>query len=389
LRVGRDERHEGTRVNVAIVHDWLTGMRGGERVLEALLELYPAAEIFTLLHVPGSVSELIEDRPIHTSPLQRVPFAMKRYRYLLPLFPRAVEALDLAGFELVVSSSHCIAKSARVPREIPHLCYCHTPMRYVWDQFDAYFGVGRAGPGVRAAMRALAPGLRSWDVETSARVHRFVASSHHVRDRILRYYGRDAYVVHPPVDLARFHPSADRDDYYVMVGAAAPYKRFDLAVEAFRRLDRRLVVVGRAAGSGAGSRVREGALPPNVEVLGSVRDEEVTGLLSRARALVLPGVEDFGIVVVEALASGTPIVAFGVGGVLDTVRPLGVDEDGRPATGVFFDVPSPESLAHAIARLEAHRFEPADLVAASRGFGKDRFLAEMRAQHDALLASST
>jgi glycosyltransferase involved in cell wall biosynthesis len=374
-------------VNVAIVHDWLTGMRGGERVLEALLELYPAAEIFTLLHVPGSVSELIEDRPIHTSPLQNVPFAAKRYRYLLPLFPRAVEALDLTGFEIVVSSSHCIAKSARVPRGIPHLCYCHTPMRYVWDQFDAYFGEGRATLGMRIAMRALAPGLRSWDVETAARVHRFVASSRYVRDRISRYYGREASVVHPPVDLARFRPVAERDDYYVMVGAAAPYKRFDLAVEAFRGLDRRLLVVGRAAGRGVGSRLQGRMLPRNVEVLGSVSDEEMTGLLARARALVLPGVEDFGIAVVEALASGTPIVALGMGGVLDTVRPLGLDEDGVPPTGVFFDLPSPKSLAGAIARLEAHRFDPADLVAASRGFGKERFLAEMRAQQEALLAS--
>jgi glycosyltransferase involved in cell wall biosynthesis len=374
-------------LNVAIVHDWLTGMRGGERVLEALLELYPTAEIFTLLHDPGSVSEFIEGRPIHTSPLQRVPFAAKRYRYLLPLFPRAVEALDLAGFDLVVSSSHCVAKSARAPKGVPHLCYCHTPMRYVWDQFDAYFGEGRVGPGVRTVMRALAPGLRSWDADTSSRVQRFVASSRHVRARIRRYYGREASIVHPPVDLARFRPGADREDYYVMVGAAAPYKRFDLAVEAFRGIDRRLVVVGRAAGRGAGSRVRDRSLPRNVEVLGSVSDEEMTGLLARARALVLPGVEDFGIAVVEALASGTPVVAFGRGGVLDTVRPLGSDVTGPPPTGVFFDVPSPQSLADAIARLEAHRFDAADLVAASRGFGKDRFLAEMRAQQDALLAA--
>jgi glycosyltransferase involved in cell wall biosynthesis len=236
-------------------------------------------------------------------------------------------------------------------------------------------------------MRALAPGLRSWDVETAARVHRFVASSRYVRDRISRYYGREASVVHPPVDLARFRPVAERDDYYVMVGAAAPYKRFDLAVEAFRGLDRRLLVVGRAAGRGVGSRLQGRTLPRNVEVLGSVSDEEMTGLLARARALVLPGVEDFGIAVVEALASGTPIVALGMGGVLDTVRPLGLDEDGVPPTGVFFDLPSPKSLAGAIARLEAHRFDPADLVAASRGFGKERFLAEMRAQQEALLAS--
>jgi glycosyltransferase involved in cell wall biosynthesis len=373
-------------MKVAIVHDWLTGMRGGERVLEALLRLHPTAEIYTLLHVRGSVSPLIEDRPIHTSPLQRVPFVDGRYRYLLPFMPRAIEALDLRGFDLVVSSSHCVAKGARVPRGVPHLCYCHTPMRYVWDQYDAYFGNGRASPGVHAAMRALAPGLRAWDVETSARVHRFVATSRHVQSRISRYYGRESSVVAPPVAVDRFEPGRAREDYYLMVGAAAPYKRFDLAVEAFRQLDRRLVVVGRAAGRGAGSRALGDDLPANVEVLGAVTDERMRDLLGRARALVLPGVEDFGIAVVEALASGTPVVALGEGGVLDTVRPLGANDPRGPPTGVFFAEDTPAALIDAIGRLEAHRFDSDVLVAASRGYGEERFIIEMRAEEDVLFA---
>jgi glycosyltransferase involved in cell wall biosynthesis len=238
-------------------------------------------------------------------------------------------------------------------------------------------------------MQVLAPGLRAWDVETSARVHRFVATSRHVRNRISRYYGRESSVVPPPVALERFGPGAAPRDYYLMIGAAAPYKRFDLAVEAFRRLDRRLVVVGRAAGRGSGSRALDGAVPANVEVLGPVTDERMTDLLGRARALVLPGVEDFGIAVVEALASGTPVVALGEGGVLDTVRPLGASDPGGPPTGVFFGEATPAALIDAIGRLEAHHFDPDVLVAASRGFGEERFISEMRAEEDALLAVHT
>src|SRR5690606_32377561 len=187
----------GGVMRVAIVHGWLTGMRGGERVLEALLGLWPDAEIFTLLHVPGSVSPLIEQRPIHTSFIDRVPGASRRYRNLLPLFPAAIERFDLSGFDLVVSSSHCVAKGVR-PAGAPHLCYCHTPMRYVWDLYDDYFGPGRAALPVRMAMPPLAAWLRRWDRRTAHRVDTFIANSAFIRERIRRCYGRDAVVVHPP-----------------------------------------------------------------------------------------------------------------------------------------------------------------------------------------------
>jgi glycosyltransferase involved in cell wall biosynthesis len=366
-------------MKVAIVHDWLTGMRGGERVLEALLRLHPDAEIFTLLHVRGSVSPLIEARPIHTSAIQRVPFAAERYRNLLPLFPRAVESLDLRGFDLVISSSHCVAKGARIPPGATHLCYCHTPMRYVWDQYDAYFRAGRAGFAVRTAMRALAPSLRAWDVRTSAGVHRFVANSSHVRDRIRRHYHREAVVVHPPVDVDRFRPGPERRDHYVMVGAHAPYKRLDLAVEAFAHLDRKLLVIGRAAGRGASARIDGRAMPPNVEVLGDVGEDVIVEVLGSARALVQPGVEDFGIATVEALASGTPVVALGQGGVLDLVRPLG-DGSSEPPTGVFFDEATPDALVAAVRRLETFDFDRGALVVAARAFGEPRFAEAMRAE---------
>jgi hypothetical protein len=186
-------------MRVAVVHDWLTGMRGGERVLEGLLDLFPSAEIFTLLHVPGSVSPWIEARPIHTSGLSALPGAARWYRYALPVLPRLIERFDLRGFDLVISSSHCVAKGARAPAGVPHVCYCHTPMRYVWDEYDAYFGRGRAPPHVRAVMRLAAPRLRAWDRRSAGRVTAFVANSRNVGARIRRHYGRDAAVVYPPV----------------------------------------------------------------------------------------------------------------------------------------------------------------------------------------------
>ena len=193
-------------MRVAIVHDWLTGMRGGELVLEALLELFPQSELFTLLHDRGSVSDLIESRPIHTSTIDRIPGSHKAYRFFLPLFPWAIERLDLSDFDLVLSSSHCAAKGARAPSGVPHICYCHTPMRYLWDQYDVYFAAGRSALPVRMAMATVAQPLRRWDTRSAAYVDHFVANSTHIKQRIRRYYGRDAVVVHPPVDLDRFAP---------------------------------------------------------------------------------------------------------------------------------------------------------------------------------------
>lgn len=365
-------------MRVALVHDWLTGMRGGEKVLEALLELFPGAEVFTLLHVPGSVSPAIEARPIHTSFVQRLPGTRRHYRRYLPLFPRAVERFDLRGFDLVVSSSHCVAKSARA-RGTPHLCYCHTPMRYVWDQYDAYFGPGRAGAATRLAAAALAPRLRRWDRTTAARVDRFVANSAHVRERIRRFYGRDAAVVHPPVDVERFRPGVQREDFYLVVSALVPYKRVDLAVDACRALGRRLVVVGSGP-EAERLRVRAG---PATRFTGWAPDAEVRDLLGRCRALILPGVEDFGMAPVEAQAAGAPVVALGEGGALETVHPEG--GNGRPATGVLFRRPTADDLAEALLALEARSFDPAALRRNAARFGPTRFLAEMSAQVELLL----
>ncbi|HEX2092329.1 MAG TPA: glycosyltransferase [Longimicrobiaceae bacterium] len=348
-------------MRVALVHDWLTGMRGGERVLEGMLDLFPGAEIFTLLHVPGSVSGKIEARPIHTSALEQAPFARRRYRGYLPLFPLAVESLRVRGFDLVLSSSHCVAKAVRTGGA-PHLCYCHTPMRYVWDQFDSYFS-----GGYRRLLRGLAApvagALRRWDAATSRRVHAFVANSSHVRDRIRRSYGRDAAVVHPPVEVARFRQPRAPEDFYLVVSALVPYKRVALAVRACTLLGRRLVVAGDGPEA---ARLRRIA-GPTVAFLGRVSDEEVADLYSRCRALLFPGVEDFGITAVEAQAAGAPVVALAAGGLLETVSGPRVGTAGevvqRPdsgeaaCTGVFFTEPSAEAMAAALLHLERMEFD--------------------------------
>ena len=369
-------------MRVALVHDWLTGMRGGERVLEALLELFPRAEIFTLIHRPESVSSLIESRTIHTSFVDHLPFAHGPYRYLLPLFPRAVESFDLDGFDLVISSSHCVAKGARPPSGVPHLCYCHTPMRYVWDQYQEYFGPGRASPPVRAAIAAIAPRLRRWDVASVDRVDRFVANSACVSDRIRRHYGRTATVVYPPVDVERFGPAPTREDFYLVLGALVPYKRVDLAVEAFNRLGRRLVIAGEGSELPRLSKVAG----PRISFLGRVTDTDVVDLLSRCRAFLLPGEEDFGITAVEAQAAGAPVIAYGKGGALETV--IGVEDNGD-ATGVFFHEPSPEGLMDAIERFESHDFSLDALQASAARFGSQRFKQEMRSQVHKVVGQGT
>lgn len=350
-------------MRVALVHDWLTGMRGGERVLEALVGMFPDIEIFTLVHERGSVSRAIERRPIHTSVLNRLPVTGRTFRYALPLMPWAIGLMDVGDADLVLSSSHCVAKGVRPPAGVPHLCYCHTPMRYVWDQRHEYFGPGRASVGVRAAMAVAAPFLRRWDRASAGRADRFVANSQHVRDRIRRHYGRDAAVVHPPIDASRFRHDLEREDFYLSVGSLVPYKRTDLAVEAFRRLDRDLIVVGDGPWSG---RLRDSA-PGNVRFTGWLPDAAVADLMARCRALVFPGVEDFGLVPLEAQAAGAPVIALGVGGALETVR------DG--ATGVLFRSARPDALVDAVHRFERGRFDPSAARANAVRFSHDAFRA--------------
>jgi glycosyltransferase involved in cell wall biosynthesis len=362
-------------MRVAIVHDWLTGLRGGEKVLELFLELFPEATIATLLYVPGSTSARIESRPIVTSFIQKLPLVERHYRWYLPLFPRAIESLDLSGFDLVLSSSHCAAKGAIAREGALHICYCHTPMRYVWDRFEDYFGRGWKS---RLLYAPAARRLRRWDRSSAARVDAFVANSGYVASRIRDYYGREVdAIVPPPVDTDFYTPAQEGagDPYYLVVSALVPYKRIELAIEAFRGRAERLVVAGAGPSK---SRLEAGA-PSNVRFLGFLPDEELRRLYRGARAAILPGVEDFGIVPLESMACGVPVVAYGVGGALDTVK------DGE--TGVLFSEPTPASLSRAIDRVSALSFNKESLRNWAVGFSKERFLTRMREFIDSFLNS--
>lgn len=371
-------------MRVALVHDWLTGMRGGERVLEALLGIFPDADLFTLVHARGSVVAGIEARPIHTSWLNRLPAARRTFRCFLPAFPGAIERFRLQGYDLVISSSHCVAKG--IPTgTIPHLCYCHTPMRYVWDAYDDYFGRGRAPLAVRALGRAVAPRLRAWDVASARRVHAFVANSRTVQQRIRRHYGRTATVVYPPVAVDRFHPAPRRDDSYLVVSALVPYKRVDLVIDAFRRTGRRLIVVGDGPELGR-LHARAG---PHTTFTGRLEDDEVARLMGRCRALVVAAREDFGIATVEAQASGAPVVAFAQGGSNEIVRPAVPAAGPQPggATGLLFPDQSADSLIVALDRFEQIQFNESATRANAARFSPDRFRAGLRRAVDQLLNS--
>ena len=341
-------------------------MRGGEKCLDLMCELLPEAEIFTLLHAPGSVSPRIEARKIHTSSLQHLPLALKAYPYYLPVLPWAIEQFDLRGFDAIVSVSHCVAKGVVPAPESWHACYCLTPMRYIWDAYGEYFDA-RGSRSLRVAGRVVAPWLRMWDVASSARVDAFAAISQHVRSRISRYYHRDACVIYPPVDDELFSaPLAQGPgSYFLSVGAAAPNKRLELAIEAFRELGLPLVVAG--AGPGA-ARLRRLA-PANVSFFGWSSDQELIALYHGARALVFPGYDDFGLTPLEAAAVGRPTIAFAGGGALETVIP---SDANRIGTGILFAEQTAAGLAEGVReflRIES-QFDPARLRAHAARFAR-------------------
>jgi glycosyltransferase involved in cell wall biosynthesis len=365
-------------MRVALVHDWLTGMRGGERVLERIACRHPEAPIYTLVWKPGAVSPAIESHPIHTSFLQRLPAAERRYRWYLPLFPSAIERFDLTGFEVVISTSHAVAKGVPVPRGAFHLCYVHTPMRYVWELEPEYFPPGRFPWPLSWYVRRTCARLRRWDVATNGRAHALLANSEHVAARIRTHYGREAEVVYPPVNLRRFTAAHGPRERYLVAGAFAPYKRCDLALEACRRLGRPLLVVG----SGQEEKRLRSLAGGEVEFRGWASDEELARTLAGARALLFTGEEDFGIVPVEALASGCPVVALGRGGALETVGRGASDEAlrrvaaggvSRVPGGVLFGTQSVECLMEAMRLFESLSFEPDALASLALPFAADAF----------------
>jgi glycosyltransferase involved in cell wall biosynthesis len=378
---GRD----GTRTpdhgfrRVAIIHDWLTGMRGGEKVLDAICEMYPEATIYTLVHVKGSVSPRIESHRIHRSAVQRLPKAARLYRQYLPLFPIAIETFDLDRYDLVISSSHCAAKSVIRAGSATHICYCHSPMRYAWDQFDAYFGPLQVGKFKSRILRPVLAQMARWDAATAGRVDHFLANSEYVAGRICRYYNRGSTVVYPPVDTTFYRPWASAppqpsDPNFLVVSALVPYKRLDIAIEACRQVRARLKIVGRGP-----EEARLRALGGDfVDFLGWRTDEEIRDLYREATAVLLPGTEDFGMVVVEAQACGTPVVALGAGGACETVR----DE----VTGVLVREESVAAFAEGLDRVRSLTRDPDLLHAQADRFSRAHFMTNFQQAVGAALA---
>ena len=340
-------------------------MRGGERVLQALARMFPQADIFTHVYNAKGLADAFEGHRITETWIGRLPGARRFYQAYLPLMPNALEDLDLRGYDLVISSEAGPAKGVIAPPDAPHLCYCHSPMRYVWDQYHVYRET--ANPLRRALMPLLSPRLRMWDVTSAARIDGIVANSRHVAARVHKYWRRDACVVHPPVAVGDFRPvaSAERGQFYLWAGELAAYKRPDLAIEAFNRLKLPLVVIG---GPDKAVRHLRSRARDNITFLGKAPFPVLADHLARCKALIFPGEEDFGMVPVEAMAAGRPVIALGRGGALDTII------DGE--TGLLFDEATVDGLVDAVERFEAHamdRIDPQTLVAHARGFGETRF----------------
>jgi glycosyltransferase involved in cell wall biosynthesis len=354
-------------MKLAIVHDWLTGMRGGEKALEAIGDLYPQADLFTLLHVPGSVSAGIERHRITTSFLQHMPGAARFYRHYLPAFPAAVEQFDFTGYDMVVSVSHCAVKSIVHSPATRHLCYCLTPMRYAWDQFDAYFGAARTGRLGEALLRPVLASLARWDRTTAHRVDQFVAISHYVAARIARYYNCRASVVYPPVGTEFFSPDGSEPGRCALVvSALVPYKRVDLAIEACARAGVPLRIVGDGPELARLKRL-SGA---QVTFGGWVSDADIRTAYRQAGVVLLPGVEDFGIVPLEAQACGRPVVAVGQGGAMETVV------DG--VSGLLVADGTAAAFGDAVRQALETRLPSGPIRAHAEQFGRERFAREMR-----------
>ena len=362
-------------MRVAIVHYWLVGMRGGEKVVEALCEMYPQADIFTHVYAPEMISDRIKQHHIIPTFINALPRAARMYKTYLPLMPLALEQIDLRGYDLVISSESGPSKGIIPPADALHVCYCHTPMRYIWNMYHDYRdGAGRL---TRLMMPPLSHYLRMWDVSTAARVDSFVANSATVARRIRRYYGADSTVIHPPVDTSAFSVAGpgERGDFYLMAGELVSYKRPDLAVHAFNEMKLKLVVIG---GGEMLDELRRIA-GPTVTIMGTQPFEILKQHYARCRALVFPGEEDFGMVPVEAMASGRPVVAFGRGGATETVA------DG--ISGVFFAEQTVGAISAAVRRLASLDIDPAKIAAHASRFGREQFFQKMRAHINGLLAT--
>jgi len=354
-------------MKVAIIHYWLVNMRGGEKVLEALLEMFPEADIYTHVYNPEAVSTLIKSRSVFTSRISRMPFAIKLYRLYMPLMPNALMDFNLQSYDLIISSEAGPAKGVVPNPNAYHICYCHSPMRYLWDMYHDYFK--KTNPFVRFFMKRLIPGLRLWDIASANLVDHFIANSGYVAKRIGRYYNRQATVIYPPVNIEKFI-SIERkpQDFYLFFGQLVGYKRVDIAIEACVKSGRKLVVAGAGA-KNAKKYVKSGL----VTFRGRVSDEEVLDLFASAKALLFPGIEDFGIIPVEANAAGCPVIAYRDGGVIESIK--------NGVTGIFFDEQTPQSLIEAMNKFEqnAVTFSNREVFKDHvRQFSKNTFIERMQ-----------
>ncbi|MFC2091914.1 glycosyltransferase [Elusimicrobiota bacterium] len=353
-------------MKTALVHDWLTGMRGGEYVLQELCKIFPDAPLYTIIHIPTSVSGIIENRKIYVSPLQYIPFGKKSYRHFLPLIPLMMSFFSFKKYDLIISVSHCVAKNAKPRKGAIHISYCNSPMRYIWDMFGDYFSPSRSLP-VYLLMLILRPILRFIDVRTSKNATYFIGNSNTIRERINMYYNRRADVIFPPVDVDFYTPSHDsRQDYYLIVSSLVPYKRTDLAVEAFNINGKKLRIIGM----GPESEYLKSIAGPNIEFQGWRSRDDLRDNYRRCRALIFPGKEDFGIVPVEAMACGAPVIAYGVGGATETV----IDSK----TGVYFMHQDADCLSEAIVRFETMSFDKAVIRLRAQEFSTQIFINNIK-----------
>jgi glycosyltransferase involved in cell wall biosynthesis len=359
-------------MKVALVHDWLIHMRGGEKVLEALAEIFPGAKIYTLFCDRKRLSPVLQQMTIKTSFLQYWPGIRHCYRWLLPILPLAIRSLRIEEADLVISSSHCVAKGISIPPQAYHLCYCHTPMRYLWGFEEEYFG--KFPFWVRPVLRTILSRLRQWDIESNVHVHQFISNSENVRRRIQQFYERDAHVIHPPWDARYYEPVNSKGDYYLAVSHFVPYKRVDLVIEAFNELDRQLLIVGTGPLEKTYRRLRRNE---QISFLGPLSEISLRRLYSGARALIFPTEEDFGIVPLEAQACGTPVIAYGKGGALESVR-----------TGIFFEEQTPEAIRKAVREFEKLSFDRELTAKSVADFEKTQFQEKMRAFMEQVLSQN-
>ena len=352
-------------MRVAIVHYWLVGMRGGEKVVEELCDIFPQADVFTHVYKPSAISKRITSHEIKTTFINQLPFAQSQYQYYLPLMPLALEQINLDDYDLVISSESGPAKGVITRPDALHICYCHSPMRYVWSAYHEYRG--RTDGVTRLLMPHIMHRMRMWDHAAADRVDHFIANSHNVAERIWKYYRRQSTVIYPPVSFDAAVPSPSREDFYLFVSQLVPYKNADVAVEAFNRMGKRLLVIGQGEEY---ARLKRCA-GPTVELLGHQSDEMLKSYYARCRALVFVANEDFGMVPVEAMKAGTPVLAYRGGGALETVV------DGE--TGLFMNDQTPDSLIDAVERFEAaeHRFDSARIIRWAQQFSANAFKQRM------------